>query len=1313
MLHRITKGLCVSWRIGRILALSLAVAALAGWLMPRSARAGEPLEQTAWWPAVQENIRQMEYEVTWQEQTALPGGAPAYHMANRAQNLRLYFEKDGFAALQRTAPSGDWQWRLTGLGRAGNMAGLTSPSLTVAKNRIEYASKTLTERYENKDSGIEQTLVLAEPPAGEGPALLRVQTAGLEASLAEKGNSLQVLRDGQPAIRYGSPVATDATGKALPVTMSLSGSELTIEIADAGAAYPVSMRATLTGNGLSEVSALPDWTALGNAELSMYGLSLATAGDVNGDGYSDAIVGALNYDDGQAKEGRAFVYYGSAAGLSTTPSWFAESNVENAILGCAVSTAGDVNGDGYSDVLVGASDYNTSGTALLWLGSASGLGANGTPANADWQVIGTQNGGGMGAMVATAGDVNGDGYADIMVTESRYVSVIRESVWSFFFSSGEEMYHMARRPLPAADEYQENVYVYFGSPSGPAPAPSWTASSGTDLMATVLFGYSIGTAGDVNGDGYGDIIISSPLFMLNGRVFVWYGSAEGLGEAGAPHNADWEAIGSQADSYFGVAAATAGDVNGDGYADIIVGAHMQDNGETNEGAVYVYQGSAEGLGPEDGTPGNADWSAESNMVNCQFGVSAGTAGDVNGDGYADVVVGAWRYTNGQALEGAVCIWNGSASGLGDNGTPANVDWSVESNRADALFGTCVATAGDVNGDGYSDILAGAIGWTDHYLLEGAAAAYHGGPDGLKQTPGWTTIGTALNQLCGYSVATAGDVNGDGYADVLVGAPQYDGGQSLEGRVLLYMGGSGGLAYLPVWTGESNRTGAHFGSSVATAGDVNGDGYSDIIVGAKDATKSATWEGTALLWQGSPAGMGAPGTPDNADWGVYGFQGGALLGSSVGTAGDVNGDGYSDIIIGAPGYSAGDSGEGAAFIWLGSSEGIDRTSGEPSAADWMGQSNQAGAQYGYSVGTAGDVNGDGLSDFIVGAPKYSHGETEEGAAFVYHGSRAGLSDGYNWRLEGNQAGALLGVSVATAGDVNGDGYADVIVGASAFDGAVADEGRAFVCLGSAGGLAASPSWWAASGQANSYFGASVASLGDVDGDGFADVAVGAWQYSNGESHEGKVFAYYGSASGPSLDPDFESEGNQADAVLGFSVASAGDVNGDGCADLIVGAPSYDVVGASVGAAFLCYGSGGRGLSLNPRQTNTRGAPVGRLGVSDNDGFTLALNGRTPFGRAKVRMECEVKPLGAPFDGSDTQMQDGWHDTGTGGTALSQTVLGLATTSPFHWRVRLHYQPASAPYQPQSRWLTVPWGGWNETMLFTFTHRNGVASAWRYE
>jgi hypothetical protein len=151
-------------------------------------------------------------------------------------------------------------------------------------------------------------------------------------------------------------------------------------------------------------------------------------------------------------------------------------------------------------------------------------------------------------------------------------------------------------------------------------------------------------------------------------------------------------------------------------------------------------------------------------------------------------------------------------------------------------------------------------------------------------------------------------------------------------------------------------------------------------------------------------------------------------------------------------------------------------------NWTAESNQASAFFGNSVATAGDVNGDGYADVIVGAPCYDLGASNGGRAFVYHGAAAGLNTNPNWTTWGNQTNALFGNAVATAGDVNGDGYADVIVGAYWYDNGQFDEGGAFVYHGSAAGLSTTPNWTAEGNQIQAFFGNAVATAGDVNGDG---------------------------------------------------------------------------------------------------------------------------------------------------------------------------------------------------------------------------------------
>jgi hypothetical protein len=180
------------------------------------------------------------------------------------------------------------------------------------------------------------------------------------------------------------------------------------------------------------------------------------------------------------------------------------------------------------------------------------------------------------------------------------------------------------------------------------------------------------------------------------------------------------------------------------------------------------------------------------------------------------------------------------SGANADRVPTRRPWKAEGDQAYASFGASVGTAGDVNGDSYIDVVVGAYLYDNGQSNEGRAFVYSGSAGGLSATPDWTAESDQANASFGYSVGTAGDVNGDGYADVIVGAPDYDNGQNAEGRAFVYHGSATGLRRTADWTAESNRSLFFFGDSVGTAGDVNGDGYDDIIVGPPQAMREGAW-----------------------------------------------------------------------------------------------------------------------------------------------------------------------------------------------------------------------------------------------------------------------------------------------------------------------------------------------------------------------------------------------------------------------------------------------------------------------------------------
>ncbi|MFN8179615.1 MAG: FG-GAP-like repeat-containing protein [bacterium] len=1149
-----------------------------------------------WWQTVSAQIEGGEYRASV---TSAGLQAP-----NRAQGLRTYFRAGGIEVVPRQQPSplaSSWRfaWRTTQLGRAGQMHVIDAAPLEpkVDGARVCYVREGFDEWYENKKEGLEQGFTVRERPAGEGALRLEGHVAGaLHAQL--KDGAVDFLDEhGARVLRYADVHAVDASGRALPARLGLSGEQLAILIEDGAATYPIAIDPLMTS---------PAWTADGDQASEFFGISVGTAGDVNGDGYSDVIVGAHRYDTGQTDAGRAFVYLGSASGLVASPAWTAEGDQASAYFGRSVGAAGDVNGDGYSDVIVGAYGYDNGqtdeGRAYVYLGSASGLAAS-----PSWTAESNQDSAYFGISVGTAGDVNGDGYADVIVGARGY-------------DNGQ------------TDEGR--AYVYLGSASGLAASAAWTAESD---MAGATFGASVGTAGDVNGDGYSDVIVGAPLYDLgltrHGQAYVYLGSASGL--AGSPA---WTAQAQFVASDFAVSVGTAGDVNGDGYSDVIVG-------DDTVGQAYLYLGSASGLA------GSASWTADAGQSGSGLGRSVGTAGDVNGDGFADVVIGAYGYDDGLIEQGRAYVYLGSSSGLAVSPT-----WTAEGDQAIGFFGSSAGTAGDVNGDGYSDVIVGAPLYDGAQSDAGRVYVYHGSASGLAASPGWTVASDQPDSYFGVSVGTAGDVNGDGYSDVIVGAMYYDDGEANEGRAYLYLGSSSGLSASPAWTAESDQAGAGFGVSAGTAGDVNGDGYSDIIVGAYSYDDGQVDEGRAYVYLGSSSGLSA-----SPAWTAESDREHAWFGGPVGTAGDVNGDGYADVVVGAKGdllFGV----TGRAHVYLGSSSGL------AASPAWTAQDDQYDSAFGASAATAGDVNGDGYSDVIVGAPGY--GPHQEGKAYVYLGSPTGLAASPAWTAMGDQPNANLGSSVGTAGDVNGGGYSDIIVGAPGRNNFA---GRACVYMGSVSGPSTNPQW-TVDGPTNASFGTAVGTAGDVNGDGYSDVIVGTRSARS-------AYLYLGPGLGAS--PAW-TDGTQG----GEAVGVAGDVNGDGYSDVIVGNTGY--YGGAPATAAVYYGNGGDGLDLAPRQVRTDdSAPIALLGQSDSEvAFRAKVLGRTPAGRGRVRLVVEKKRLGTSFNGNNLQIGPRT-DTGAPGpsgsaVSLTQLVSGLTPGDMYHWRARVI---TDSPFFPRSRWV---WG-----------------------
>ncbi len=422
------------------------------------------------------------------------------------------------------------------------------------------------------------------------------------------------------------------------------------------------------------------------------------------------------------------------------------------------------------------------------------------------------------------------------------------------------------------------------------------------------------------------------------------------------------------------------------------------------------------------------WRATGGPTGSRFGYSVSRGGDVNGDGYEELVVGAPWGRKALYMEGLAFVFRGGPSGLDSADY-----WTDGGNQISAQLGWSVAGGGDLNGDGYDDVIAGApyhdAGQTD----EGAAFVYYGSADGLPVVPDLVLQCDQAQAMFGNSVAIPGDVNGDGFDDLLVGAPYYDDGPVNEGTVFLYYGSPSGLGTTAVWTFETEQWSAYV--HVHPVGDLNGDGFDDVGITSLLYEDGETDEGRAFLFYGSASGPGpAPSWAfsPNDDYSHT---------CSMDGAGDVNGDGYPDLVVGAHGFGWMDgnlAGQGAAFLFLGSGSG---PSEEPA---WLMEPNtDLATSFGNAVAGVGDVDGDGLDDVVVCDEDRWGDIPSEGGASLYTGILAGLSTSPLWEATGGQITANYGRAVCGRMDTNGNGVPEWLIGAPYYDNVDAANGVVFL------------------------------------------------------------------------------------------------------------------------------------------------------------------------------------------------------------------------------------------------------------------------------
>lgn len=442
---------------------------------------------------------------------------------------------------------------------------------------------------------------------------------------------------------------------------------------------------------------------------------------------------------------RAFGKTGALRSSIASATWQFHVPRRSAAVTTAWGTTPDFNGDGFTDVAMGAPDALGAGAAYVYPGSASGIGN--TPS------VTVRGTGRFGFVVESVGDLNGDGFADLAVG------------------------------APNAASSTGAVSVFFGSPRGiDASAPRTTV---TGASIGDEFGGDLNAAGDVNGDGYGDMIVGARFAAMRaGRASLFYGGPSGL--TGGVFEI---ASGSSTAISFGGSVSGACDADRDGFADMIVGAPFAFAGEA--GAAYFVRG-----GPSVGTPVELRGSATSEW----FGFGVRRAGDVDFDGHCDFVVGS---PNDRERAGAIHLYSSRVDWVG-----ARPTLSILGATRMRAFGYRVSDARDVDGDGVDDII---VGVPDEAALMGMAPIYRGSATTTLDAVPYS-LGPNPDRF-GRTVGGHGDFDGDGFSDIVVGAPEYD---SLRGQFAVIRGGPAGTSPLR-WISSPETTGRPYSGGALALG----------------------------------------------------------------------------------------------------------------------------------------------------------------------------------------------------------------------------------------------------------------------------------------------------------------------------------------------------------------------------------------------------------------------------------------------------------------------------------------------------------------
>ena len=439
--------------------------------------------------------------------------------------------------------------------------------------------------------------------------------------------------------------------------------------------------------------------------------------------------------------------------------------------------------------------------------------------------------------------------------------------------------------------------------------------------------------------------------------------------------AEYGFLGEVENDHAGRAVASAGDVDGDGLDDILIGAWKNSEGGIDAGKAYVVlassllEVSSSSRASRKTDLADADYAFIGQEAGDNAGHSVASAGDVDGDGLDDILIGVEKDDLGGDDAGKACVFRGSQLSAKASFSVGSAAICILGESESDKAGRAVSSAGDVDGDGLADVLVGAYGNDEVGENAGKIYVFYGSSFGSGLNLAYdfsaadiSMTGEGAGENAGYSVASAGDVDGDGYSDVLIGATGNDEVADNAGKTYLVFGSTmndvesieladSDLSFL----GEASED--YAGRTVAGAGDVDGDSLHDVMIGAWKNSENATGSGKAYVILGSTLTGAVKINLENASHSFSGFAEKDYAGTSVAVAGDVDGDGLSDALVGA--YGTGE-GAGSLYVLLGANlagaSSVDYAFHGENIADYAGN----------SVSYAGDVDGNGRDDLLVGS-----------------------------------------------------------------------------------------------------------------------------------------------------------------------------------------------------------------------------------------------------------------------------------------------------------------------------------------------------------